>query len=224
MLSAPRASWWCPGRSQEGAPPCASWGRAQAQPANLTSAPREPVWLWTIAGAADPSRWKGASPASGVVSAGAGGLGRRPLGPVASWEGRECHPASAAWQPSPRRQLLGAGGCDQAVPVPLRLSLWSQGSPAGDRCAWSIPSPARGPPRLLATSLRVKTWQGPSEVTASTAVQLRVSHGCTPVGGHLWVVFIWSWRRPPPHSPSQRCTWAEAARCPAALCQRPHPP
>lgn len=39
------------------------------------------------------------------VSRGAG-PGRRPLGPAGSWEGRECHPPSVAWQPSPGRQSL----------------------------------------------------------------------------------------------------------------------
>ena len=63
------------------------------------------------------------------VSRGAG-PGRRPLGPAGSWEGRECHPPSAAWQPSPRRQSLGARAVIQQSQG-LWLSFWSQGGLAG---------------------------------------------------------------------------------------------
>lgn len=56
-------------------------------------------------------RWNVGEPRLGCGSeafspAGAGGLGRGR--PKASWEGRECHPPSAAWQLSPGIQPLGA--------------------------------------------------------------------------------------------------------------------
>lgn len=57
------------------------------------------------------ARWNVGEPRLGCRGeafspAGAGGLGRgRPTG---SWEGRECHSSSAAWQLSPGIQPLGA--------------------------------------------------------------------------------------------------------------------
>lgn len=64
----------------------------------------------------------GRAPPQGWGSARDGGPGRRPLGPAGYWEGRECHPLGDS---------LWVQGCHPLVPVPLWLSLLSQGGPQG---------------------------------------------------------------------------------------------